>query len=345
MKTLNDIKPLYVFGDTHIGVSRGGTTPETKQQLKQDLLKGFQGLLNNASGSLLLNGDVFDTDSIDLKDLFETYRMLSDWLAQNEKLWLVAGNHGAANNSQKTSSFDLLCRLLIEVHGDKAVQIHDSMALPEHDAYVIGYSRNQDLFEAELAKVPACSTLYLHCNVDNPHTAGSQHSLNLTLERAKSLPVERIVVSHEHNSRKVLNGKVHLIGCPFPSSVSDCLNSPEKYMVKVSGSEVSYIPTWQAEGDFVEQDWRNLQDTGARFIRVAGTAAAEESSDAVAAVSRFRSTSKALVITNAVQVGDALDMEELALNAETVTAFDVKDALFSILEPDEVSVIKSLLGE
>jgi hypothetical protein len=345
MRTLINIKPLYVFGDTHIGVLRGGTTPETKQQLKQDLLKSFQALLDNASGSLLLNGDVFDTDSIDLKDLFETYRMLSDWLTKNDRLWLVAGNHGAANNSQKTSSFDLLCRLLSEVHGDKAVQVKDSLALPEHDAYVIGYSRNQDLFEAELAKVPVCSTLYLHCNVDNPHTAGSQHSLNLTLERSKSLPVERIVVSHEHNSRKVLNGKVHLIGCPSPSSVSDCLNSPEKYMVKVSGSEVEYISTWQAAGDFEQQDWRNLKDTGARFIRVVGTATAEESSDAVAAISRFRSTSKALVITNAVAVGDALDASQLAINAETVTAFDVKSALFDILEPEEVSVIKSLLGE
>lgn len=345
MKTLNDIKPLYVFGDTHIGVSRGGTTPETKQQLKQDLLKGFKGLLERASGSLLLNGDVLDTDSIDLKDLFETYQMLSDWLTRNDKLWMISGNHGASNNTQKISSFDLLCRLLSEVHGDKVVQVHDSLALPEHNAYVIGYSRNQDLFDAELARVPACSTLYLHCNVDNPHTAGSQHSLNLTLERARSLPVERIVVSHEHNSRKVLNGKVHLIGAPFCSSVSDCLNSPEKYMVKVTGSEVEYITTWQAEGDFDQQDWRNLQDTGARFIRVVGTATAEESTQAVAAVSRFRGTSKALVITNAVAVGDALDASELALNAETVTAFDVKSALFSILEPEEVSVIKSLLGE
>jgi DNA repair exonuclease SbcCD nuclease subunit len=68
MRTLINIKPLYVFGDTHIGVLRGGTTPETKQQLKQDLLKSFQALLDNASGSLLLNGDVFDTDSIDLPD-------------------------------------------------------------------------------------------------------------------------------------------------------------------------------------------------------------------------------------------------------------------------------------
>jgi hypothetical protein len=116
-------------------------------------------------------------------------------------------------------------------------------------------------------------------------------------------------------------------------------------MVKVSGSEVEYISTWQAAGDFEQQDWRNLKDTGARFIRVVGTATAEESSDAVAAISRFRSTSKALVITNAVAVGDALDASQLAINAETVTAFDVKSALFDILEPEEVSVIKSLLGE
>lgn len=345
MKTSINIKPLYVFGDTHLGCERGGTTPETKLQLKRSLLTEFQWLLTNASGSLLLNGDVFDTDSINLRDLFETYRMLSEWLGNNDKLWLVAGNHGAANNSQKTSSFDLLCQLLKEVHGNKAVQIEEEMYLPEHDAYVIGYSRNQDLFDAALGRVPECQTLYLHCNYDNFHTVASQHSLNLTKAQAQALSVQRVVMSHEHGHRKMLGGKVHLIGAPFCTSVSDCLASSQKYMVKVSGSEVEYITTWQAEGDFDQLDWRNLRDTGARFIRVTGNATAEESSDAVAAISRFRSTSKALVITNAVMIGDSMDASQLVLNAETVTAFDVKSALFGILDAEEVSVIKQLLGE
>jgi hypothetical protein len=337
------MKPLYVFGDVHLGTERSsGTTPFTRQKLKEDLLANYADLLCNAKGYLLINGDWLDTDKIALKDLFECYRLTSEWLTINEKLYISEGNHCQAGNAQNTSSFDLLCKLLVAVHGDKVVPIYGSLYLPAHDAYVISSLRNQDLFDQALTQVPKCSTVYLHCNYDNFFAASSQHSLNLTEEQAAKLPAQRIVMSHEHGHRKALNGKVHLIGAPFCSSVSDCVASDEKYMVKVAGDTVEYIATWEASTDFSRQDWRNLQDTGARFIRVEGDATASEAADAVSAISKFRARSEALVITNAVRVEGATP-EEIELSVEQMAVFDVKAAVLELFTAEERSVLVGLL--
>jgi hypothetical protein len=114
-------------------------------------------------------------------------------------------------------------------------------------------------------------------------------------------------------------------------------------MIKVSDAGIEYIETWQAAGDFVQLDWRNLADDGARFIRVIGQATAAEASEVVSAISKFRSKSAALVISNAVSVEGVSDQDELDLSVEQMAAFDVRAALFEILDKDEVAVVSKLL--
>jgi hypothetical protein len=337
------MKTLFFTSDHHLGADRGGTTPATKQTLKSQLQRDYRSILEKAQGHLLLGGDTFDSDKISNLDLLEAFHATSAWLSRNSSLWLTAGNHGNSKNLQNLSSFDLFCELLRAAHGEKVHIIGDACAMLEHDAYVISSVMNQDRFDAELLKVPACKYLFLHCNYNSPFTKDSQHSLNLTEAQAQQLPVGQIIFAHEHQGRTALQGKVQVVGNPFPSSVADCLGNNTKRMLKITEAGTEYIETWKASNDFSRQDWRTLKDDGCRFIRVEGEATAAEAADMVSAISKFRARSGALVITNAVKV-DGVDAEaELELSVEEMGVFDVKAAVMELLLPEERAVINKLL--
>jgi hypothetical protein len=62
----------------------------------------------------------------------------------------------------------------------------------------------------------------------------------------------------------------------------------------------------------------------------------------VNAIARFRSTAKALVITNAVKIEGVSDSEQLVLSHEQVTSFNVREALREYLTPEENEKIDKL---
>jgi hypothetical protein len=97
---------------------------------------------------------------------------------------------------------------------------------------------------------------------------------------------------------------------------------------------------------FTRVDWRNLDtDPGYQFIRVEGTATAEEAAEVVDAVARFRAKSEAYVVTNAVKVEGVAAFDELAeMSLEQITAFNVLDALLEELSEEEGKVVKELLS-
>ena len=62
-------------------------------------------------------------------------------------------------------------------------------------------------------------------------------------------------------------------------------------------------------------------------------------------VAKFRQTSAALVIGNAVRVEGQVVFDEMALEStESIKAFDVLSAIYSQLEPREIEVVRGLLG-
>lgn len=344
------MKTLFNIHDTHIGAIRsGGTTPTTAFTLREQLNAKFAGLLENCQGGdLIINGDLFDTFSVPMADLWATIQALTLWLEsgdQTQKVWLVVGNHDLSKNTNNLSSSDLLGRVLQSRFEGRVIPVTGSLHVPEHDAYIVSHIQNQDRFDAELTKVPACTTLFLHCNYDNHFATQSDHSLNLSEAQAKALPVKHIVIAHEHQRSRRLMAKVHLPGNQFPSSVADCLGNDAKFMTKFSGDQIEYIQTWAAEGSYCAMDWRSLADNGCDFIRVTGEATAAESSEVISAVSRFRSRSKALVITTAVKVEGQADTEEMQFNADQIAAFDVRSALMEILSAEERAVIEKLEAE
>jgi hypothetical protein len=171
-----------------------------------------------------------------------------------------------------------------------------------------------------------------------------------------------LVFAHEHQRRKAMAGQVIIKGNQWPTSVADCLAHGE---AQKDGKKFAHIitteedfgtqritatikdtaePTWQAEGDFTEMDWQDLQPSTCRFIRITGTAEAGEAADMVAAVARYRQKSDALVIANGVKVAGIAGVSEMAtLSVEKLQAVDVLKSLCDRLEPHEAQRVRDLM--
>lgn len=341
---------LTVLNDWHIGAVRtGGTTPATAYQLRQDLLLQFEEVLDVLDTDVLINGDLFDGPAISMADLLRTYRALDNWLVRTGKsLWLSDGNHDLSKNSTNFSSFQFLAKLLVTEYGDASepglvTHIEGAGQMTPH-GYVIPHVANQDLFDLELSKVPACDYLFVHCNYDNEFAVEADHSLNLSRAQAEALPVKYIVIAHEHQAKTELGGKVIIVGNQMPSSVSDCLGNAEKAFFQTV-DDTHHLPvTWKAAGDFAEINWREINgyEGPERFIRVTGQASADQAATVVQAISRFRAASSALVITNAVKIEGVDDAADLALSHEEITAFNVSAALAELLTPEENAKLADL---
>lgn len=339
---MTDMLNLTIINDTHIGAQRAaGTTPLTAWQLRQYLLEEFEKAIERARFPVIL-GDLFDTGNVAVADVLEVWKILRTHCSNGAGLWLVPGNHDLNKTLTTLSSFQFLCRLLQEEFPG-VVSVVDAPAFICEGVYCIPHLPNQDLFDAALASVPKCDYLLVHCNYHNNFATQSDHSLNLSLEQAMALPVKHIIFAHEHQARTALNGKVFVAGNQFPSSVADCLGNDAKYLTQIGPEGLTRVRTWTAEGNYSEQDWRSLKDDGSKFIRVVGEASAAEAADVVTAISKFRGKSKALVVTNAVQVEGVADSESIQVTLEQVKAFDVLGALLECLDEREQGIVKKLL--
>lgn len=336
---------LTVLNDIHIGTIRGaGTTPATQLELRQFIIDEFLRLLPDTD--LMILGDLFDKESIPITDLLKTYRGLFEWLKKGHKLWLVAGNHDLSKTSNVMSSFGFLGALLTDA--SKQVKVVTTPTLTPY-GYVIPHLPNQDLFDIALDNVPECENLFLHCNYDNNFAAQLDQSLNLSAEQARKLPVKRnIFIAHEHHKR--ITGKVVLPGNQIPSSCADLAPDADKYFLRVSGSNLMYDN--EKTYSLVRCNVRaqlytaaTLEDMGkadTKFVRVGGTVDAEKAGSALTALNRLRATSKALVITNGIEVLKDNQAMELTSSGAELQAFDVWAALTRLLTPQEIEILKGL---
>lgn len=341
------MKPIFYCSDLHIGAIRsGGTTPATAMQLRLQLLDQFDQLLEAANGhDLIINGDTFDKENVPMSDLFECWRLLQAWLTRNPTcvLCIPPANHDLSKNSATSTSFDMLVKLLQAEFAGRVLSSKEGFAFrPAH--YVVPHQANQSLFELELSRIPAgTKILYIHANVNNTFAAKSDHSLNISLDQAKAINVETIIVGHEHQRSTHLNGKVLVVGNQIPSSVADCLGNDIKYALRITDEGIEWLPTWESKGSFVEMDWRELAPTTCDFVRVTGKASAAEASAVVTSISGFRKVSQALVVTNAVEVESVNDGERIEVSLEQIRSFSVLEELLKILNEDERATVTKLL--
>lgn len=334
---------LTIINDLHLGVIRSaGTTPGSALALREWMLDQFDIMLDATNNDLLILGDLFDTYHIPMTDLLRVYQSLSNWLDRGHVLHLVPGNHDLSTDSTKMSSFQFLGKLLEPREAfyytkGKKVLGHDNM-------YVIPHMPNQDLFDMELAKVPECEYLLVHCNYNNNFAKESDHSLNLSSEQVRECKAKQILFAHEHARRRI-NDKVYILGNSVPSSISDCLDGRDKCIHTLESNSIERTSTFINESPtgYREMDWRNPVDSEALFIRFIGTCTAQEAAQAADVIARYRRGSAAFVVGNAVKVQTAEGQAELEVaSLEAVTGFDVMAALKEYLTNEEWGIIEGL---
>jgi len=348
---------VLILNDLHVGASRkAGTTPASQAALTEHIHQHFEALINATDEDhIVINGDLFDGFEVPGTDLIRTFNVLDHWFMrarQAQHLTLVAGNHDWNPRADRVSSFHLLAHFL-RVRRGMSVDVIDhtrGFSRVADRVWAIPHMPNQDLFDIELSRAMADrgDILLLHANYDNNFAVESDHSLNVSREIAGQL-VDRgwtLIFGHEHQVR--VTESIVIPGNQVPTSVADCLGCKGKYYLTLSGKETQLHEWLNLEEDkvFTRLDWRNLDaDPGYQFIRVEGTATAEEAAEAVDAVARFRAKSQAFVVTNAVKVEGVAAFDELAeMSLEQITAFNVLDALLEELSEEEGKVVKELLS-
>lgn len=347
-----------IVNDVHLGVMRAsGTTPKTAYELRAGLQAKLRELLMaHLDVDAILNGDLFDTFQVPLSDVLEAYETFSMWLeASRGILFLVEGNHDWSKDSSKLSSFAFLGRILQQAFPARVFVVSEPLQINEQ-LYVIPHMPNQDMFDLALKQAEALRNhaILLHANYDNHFAVESDHSLNVSREQAERLVAggNRLIFGHEHQARRELHDKVWITGNQWPSSVADCLHNPgdRKFAHLLNFDTEGWTPlpveTWAAEGQYADIDWRFLSDVPAtaQFVRVSGEAPAEQAADVVDLIAKFRQTSHALVITNAVKVAGSKELSDVTASVEQIKAFDVLAYLFENLDPAQVEFVRGLLA-
>lgn len=361
-----------ILNDIHIGVQRqAGTTPMSQEALRTYLFTQLRSTLAaSTEDRLLVLGDLFDTFEVPPRDWIETFLILSEWLGHKpveglaRNLILVAGNHDHSPKASKVSSFQVLCRVLLESFRDQTRIVGiDEWAEIDKGVIALAHCSNQDIFDQKLAEVLKASTsadewakphhLLLHANFDNHFAVQSDHSLNVSEEQAKAFNAigVTLVFAHEHQARRALDGGVVVLGNQWPTSVADCLGNDEKFAHTLVDGAITKVKTWGADtsGAFARLDWRDLftaqlsENVG--FFRVEGTASSNEASDVINFVAKFRQQSSAFVITNAVKIDGLVQNEALPESFEAAKKFDVMEFIKGQLEPDEYAAVLKLQGE
>lgn len=344
-----------VLNDLHLGVRRqGGVTPESQAALKVFSYEQFDRLLSQCTNHLVINGDLLDGFTVDPGDVILTFQALADWLnSHTGHLTLLAGNHDWNPRGGKTSSFHLLCHFL-ESQFVGRVRIRDyseGLTVVEDGVWAIPHMANQDLFNLEIQKAldsPTTGWLLLHANYNNSFTMHSDHSLNVSQEQTDALLVKgwSVLFGHEHQHRVMRGGRVIIAGNQIPTSCADWLGCEGKFYVEIEDGATNLVPFMDKGEHYIEVDWTELAGYSGPhgFIRVVGTATAEQASQVVDTVAKFRQASPAYVVSNAVKVDGVAGFDALAeISFEEITSFSVLDALLNELTEDEGKVVKELL--
>lgn len=343
---------MIILNDLHLGVTRsGGTTPQSQSALRNYLRKSLSETLEDYGGEhVVINGDLFDSFQVETSEVIAAHKIFQQHLEREGRLTLVMGNHDASAKGDKVSSFHLLAHILKSTHpGDVDVVDHTNGFTAIGDGvFAISHCMNQSLFDLELAQAVKRDGegryLLLHCNYKNGFAENSDHSLNINDEQVGALMRAgwTLVLGHEHQGYTLRGGRVIVVGNNFPSSVADCIGDPEKHLLEIDGG-VKFVCTWDANGSYIEADWRDLTNIdGYNFIRVVGNATALEAAAVIKAVSQLRQRSEAFVITNSVKV-EGQDMTMNTESIESIKAFDLLSAIYAELNEREVETVKELM--
>ena len=205
---------------------------------------------------------------------------------------VVGGNHDSTSRADDKSSMDILAEVCESVLTTQTGQvgIHAELEFESGEVVtVIPHHSSQDLFDQ--AVVQACKfkgdIVILHCSYNNPFVDDIDTALNLTPEQAVELlkHYSYIVIGHEHNTRKELEGRLIALGNTHPTSFSDISNKYFWTFTKEGGFEreriwdksVGYISLDAADIYNLPEEEFNIEDgaTSPSFVDIVGDLDAE----------------------------------------------------------------------
>src|SRR5574340_115807 len=335
---------------------KGGVTTESQAALRVAQYAHFERLLANCHGDTIINGDLFDGFMVDPNDVILTFQAFANWFKHvanpNCTLTLVAGNHDWNPRGGKTSSFHLLCHFMKTMFPDnvQVIDYEDGFTPIYPDIWAIPHMPNQALFDLEIEKALAENHgwLLLHANYNNTFAQHSDHSLNVSQEQIDALLVKgwSILFGHEHAHKVMRGGRVVITGNQITTSCADWLGCDGKFYVEIEDGVADIVPFMEKRDHYIEVDWTELAGYRGEhgFVRVVGAAPAEQASQVVDTVAKFRQSSQADVVSNAVKVDGVAGFDALAETSfEEITSFSVMDALLEELSEEEGKIVRGLL--
>ncbi len=339
-----------IINDLHIGVNRqAGTTPTTQQALRAMPLDFLCNLPVYPGDRLIINGDLFNSFSIDVFDLIATFDILRTFTNKGVEVVLIAGNHDASAKGSAISSFQALCHFLKSEPLFKSVMFDSGFTQIGLTTFTIPHMTNQTSFNRALESVASVDGngkyLLLHCNVMNGFAEQMDHSLNIEREQIEALLKSgwTMIVGHEHVAQNKFGNRLIITGNQVPTSISDVIGegSNKRYLLINEVQKLEIVDC--GSYPLAEMDWREIAENDSLFIRITGECSVDESSQVLAEIAKYRSKSSALVIGNSVKVNGLASLEGLeGLNLETLQTFDIMAVLLPLFDPEEQEIVKGL---
>ena len=343
----------FVCTDTHLGsIRRSGVTPMSALKLQDRTFNNFRNLLmDHLDLPIIHAGDLFDSMHVPNSEILRAYKAISGWLeSSGQKFYCLRANHDWHPSGGKLSSWELLIDILVAQFGDQVVPIYDKLTHIADNVYGLGHVGNSDLFDLELSRAMELknSVLFFHANFANPFTNGSEHTLNIDKEWAEEFVARGnyLYGGHEHQASSHLGGRVRMLGNNDATSIADCLGNDKKYAYTLEDNgTLTPEVTMDVSAEFINIPWTELSlEIDRPFVRVSGNVNIEQAGDVVDLIAKFRSKSKALVVTNAVSIKDTFEIEDFEdINLASLKSFDVLQELLELLTHPERKVVRELM--
>jgi len=270
-----------ILSDPHFAPNRqGGTTKQSSIELEDHLFDVTQQIIDSIPhDKLIIVGDFFARNSVSEKTLLNAYNSL-----KGRDVIILRGNHDEGSMRQgEICGLELLGALLPETK----LVFHE--VATHEDMVFIPHTFDQKTFEAHLDLVGENQIVFLHCNFLNSFTEHADHSLNLSQQAYDKLKAKgaTILLGHEHKARDLEN--LYILGCTYPTSISDCLGSNKRCLLYDSETKTfESIETWNCKEEYIEMHWQDIELTDHKFVRIVGDCEVVQYPEIVRAIGQLR---------------------------------------------------------
>lgn len=314
-----------IASDPHFNPQRqGGTTNQSRIELEEHLFVRFNHTLDTIPhDALIIVGDLNAKYSVSEKTLLNTYGILQ----QENHCIILRGNHDSGSMKQgEISSLELLDYLMPNL----MTVFHQPHTIGE--MHFVPHCFNQEEFDQHIEAVEDNQLVFIHANLDNTFAENADHSLNFSSEQYNSLKDRgcTVVIGHEHAALDI--DRLHIVGCHYPTSIADCLGGDKRVLLYDSDTkQITSVETWNKAEEYIEMDWRDIQATDHKFIRINGECEVVEYPEIVRSIAKLRKESSAFIIASNVKV---VVKERENVEQQEVTGFNILELLLENVDEE-----------